>query len=598
MKRILLVCVFLTCCALTGAELPKLKPIPSTQAFSFAVLGDNRGDESGEQPTAFLQVVEAVDREEPAFVLDTGDMIYGHKVDEEQVREQWRIYKQTTRRLRSPIFHIPGNHDLWNETSARIYRELWGNTYYAFDYGNSRFIGLDTESSNGRLGDQQFQWLQQQLETFAGQNVFVFFHRPVFPVGPAIGSSLDQYPTERDRVHQLFKQHRNVLRGVFAGHEHLYSFQERDGVPYYTTGGAGAPLYTAPELGGFHHFLMARVAGSHLDVEVKKQCAAARELEKPRSIEPGEVLETWPQGLFWFAWDRTAMVELSSESASDGNRASRLNFDLAQYPWPVLVLAPATPWDLSKVDSLKLDAYVPENLGAPVSVTTTLEGAVKHEAVSVSLKPGWNTITTQLDGQWISMQERSKIQTLEWSIASAKSDVRGYLLFDNLRSVSRKSTTASTATTLESWERPLLWRTFDESVRAEIFQPDKNNGKHGLLLHCDFLKCPRPILFAQLNPPWDLSKVKALVLQMERTPALPDDLKIGLSFRSRDIQFAAPPVPLRKGVTQLRFELTSDWLPQNTRIAAEQVALTLNTSNTARRVELVLTSLSADDLEH
>jgi hypothetical protein len=590
--RICLICLCFVLVAPEAAELPTLLPIPSTQAFSFAILGDNRGDDSGQQPPAFLQVLQAADRESLAFVLDTGDMIYGHKTDEAQVREQWRIYSQTVRRLRSPIFHVPGNHDIWSEASGRIYRELWGKTYYAFDYGNSRFIGLDTETARGRLGEEQINWLEQQLKTFTGQNVFLFFHRPLFPVDGGIGSSLDGYPVEHDRIHLLFKQHRNVIRGVFAGHEHLYSFQERDGVPYYITGGGGAPLYAAPELGGFHHFLVARVLGSHVDVELRKECAARRELEKPRLVEPGEVLESWRQGLMWYAWDRTASIELTPERASDGNSALRLNFDLAQYAWPVLVLAPATVWDMRKIDSLKLDAYLPDN-SIPITVTTALQGTIKHEAPPVSLKPGWNTITTGLDAQWFPPTARSNIQTLEWSISSTNSNSRGYLIFDNLRSLSRSSTDATAVKTLESWERPLLWRTFDETVRAEVIQPDNTGTNHGLLVHLDFWKCARPVIFAQLNPPWNLAKLKALILQVDKTSTLPDDLTIGLSFRTRDVQFAGPPLPLPRGAAQLRFELSSNWLPEANRVAAEQIALTLISTNILRPVDILLRNLSA-----
>src|SRR6185369_8671449 len=106
--------------------LPQPPHIDSAQPFTFAVFGDNRGDESGEQPPAFSQLLEAINHRNPAFVLDTGDMIYGHTRDEEQLREQWRIYTAAAKRLRPLLFHVPGNHDIWNSWSPRIYRELWG----------------------------------------------------------------------------------------------------------------------------------------------------------------------------------------------------------------------------------------------------------------------------------------------------------------------------------------------------------------------------------------------------------------------------------------------------------------------------------------
>jgi len=46
--------------------------------FTFVVLGDNRGDESGRPPAVFLECLRAIDGEAPSFVLNTGDMINGY----------------------------------------------------------------------------------------------------------------------------------------------------------------------------------------------------------------------------------------------------------------------------------------------------------------------------------------------------------------------------------------------------------------------------------------------------------------------------------------------------------------------------------------
>src|SRR5258708_26645184 len=89
--------------ALCAADSPQLPNIPPNQPFTFAVLGDNRGDDSGQQPPAFLQILRAVNAQAPAFVLDTGDMIYGHTADETRAREQWRVYHEAIRHFRAPI---------------------------------------------------------------------------------------------------------------------------------------------------------------------------------------------------------------------------------------------------------------------------------------------------------------------------------------------------------------------------------------------------------------------------------------------------------------------------------------------------------------
>lgn len=587
MKRVWSGCLLLMAIGSQAADPgpPGLPSIPTGQPFTFAVFGDNRGDDTGQQPPAFLQVLKALEDEAPALVLDTGDMIYGHSSDEGRVREQWRIYREEIGRARrAPIFHVPGNHDIWDEPSARIYRELWGPTYYAFDCGNARFVGLDTETARGRLGEEQLRWLEQQLESSGQRNVFVFLHRPLFPVDGAIGSSLDEYPSERDRIHSLFVRNHAIIRGVFAGHEHLYSFQERDGVPYYISGGGGAPLYMAPELGGFHHFILVHVMGHRVEMELKKVAAPQRQLEKPRPIARGEVLESWRDGLFWYAWDRTATIELTPDRASEGRRGLRLNFDLDQYAWPVLVLPLASPLDLDQYESVSLDVYVPRPPGGPFLLTPSLEAATKLEGPPVRLKAGWNTITTDWNGQLGSRSERRKINGLEWSLSGEGQKTRGYVVFDNLRAKRRSPTGNVETESLESFERPLLWRVFDESVRAEITGTNSPVERPGLRLHADFAQCSRPVIFAQLNPPWDLTKVNALLLQMAVEAEPPKDLTIGLTFRAKDVEYAAPALPFHRGTGQMRFDLRGNWLPRQIRAAVEQIGFVLVSTNSTAEI--------------
>ena len=572
---------------------PALQQISPSQRFTFVVLGDNRGDDTGEQPPSFFQVLKAVQAEAPALILDSGDMIYGRTFDSTRVRQQWRIYHQAIAGLRAALFHVPGNHDIWDESSGRIYRELWGKTYFAVDYGNSRFIGLDTESAGGQLGQQQVQWLEQQVETCPQRNLFFFMHRPLFPVDGGIGSSLDAYPAERDRVHNLFVRNREKVQGVFAGHEHIYNFQVRDGVPYYTSGGAGAPLYAPPELGGFHHFLLVHVDDNKVKVELKKVSAETRPLEKPKSVAPKQLLENWGSGLLWFAWDRTASVELTSEQASQGQRALRLNFDLEQYAWPVLVVAPVSPWDVNNWDSFSMDVYVPESLGAGVVVTPALQGATKHATHSTELKPGWNTVTASIPVASLSHREAGQINSLEWSLSTTGKRARKFVVFDNFQLRRRDSLNGGSAELLDGFERPLLWRVFDESVRAQTLTTNNPGSPHGLLVNLDFLACNRPAIFARLNPPWDLTKVKALLLDLKVAKGLPEDLSIILSLRANEVEYASRPVALRSGSNHVSFDLSGNWLPIEVRAAGEQVEFRLLSSNRTRAGSVVFEQLRA-----
>jgi len=352
------------------------------------------------------------------------------------------------------------------------------------------------------------------------------------------------------------------------------------------------------------------------------------------------LLESWQEGLFWYAWDRTATIELTPDCASQGLRGLRLNFDSTQYAWPVLVLSLATPWNLADSDLLNIDVYVPtlphEPRGgagsplpagpgragdegksiharggqrtarptfarvsptahSPLSITAALQGAAKHEAPPIELKPGWNTIATPLNAPWLPAAERGNVRELEWGLSTEDNGSAGYVVFDNLRIRRHKRDQGSAMELLESWERPLLWRVFDETVGAETIRSTIPDKKTSLVLHLDFSKCSRPVLFAKLNPPWDLSKAKGLSLQMRLPINLPDDLSIALAFRAKEVQFQTPPLLLHAGLNEARFDLTGSWLPQRTRAAAEQVEFTLVSTNTARPIDITFEKLSAGD---
>jgi 3',5'-cyclic AMP phosphodiesterase CpdA len=169
-----------------------------------------------------------------------------------------------------PVYHAPGNHDLRNRFGPRLWKEYLGPTFYGFDYGGARFIALDTETDRHRLGTRQFKWLAGQLVDAKGKTVFLYLHEPLYPVSKHVGGSMDVYPRERDALHELLVLHRDEIGAVFAGHEHIYNVQVRDGIKYYITGGGGAPLHGKRPKGGFHHFLLVTMKDARPTIEVRE----------------------------------------------------------------------------------------------------------------------------------------------------------------------------------------------------------------------------------------------------------------------------------------------------------------------------------------
>lgn len=551
--------------------------------LTFAVLGDNRGDSDGVQSAVFAEMVRAVNEASPQLVLNVGDMINGYAgEDETQLRRLWKGYQTAAASLNAPIRHVPGNHDVFDALSASLWQHLWGPTYYAFEEDGVLFIALDTETEENRLGPAQFDWLARQLQEAAGRTVFVFLHRPLFPVNGHRGLSLDVYPEERDRLHQLFMRHRRRIKGVFQGHEHLYHFEQRDGVPYYILGGGGEELYAPPELGGFYHFLLVRVEGEAVQAEVRR---VGQQAEPPRPvtvIEPGVLLEEWRSPHFWYTWDHSVTKEWACETMGTGtgpgckahasgtsrpepvpifSRGLRVWFDFARYEWPVLMtpIYPCEDW--SAVEQVCVDVFVPECLTG-LEITLALLAEHAHQAPSVPLLAGWNAVAIGLDGSWLPAEARRSIREVEWHLSSGGGRFAGWVVFDHCRTTPLMFQ--------ETWEGGLLWGAYDETVRQARAPATHFPGGGGLQISFDLARCPSPVLYAALNPVWDLSRVRQLTMDVYQ-PESPGVLQLSLMLVSRNARSRAPAMALRAGWNKVAVELEGDWLAPATRARVEQM---------------------------
>jgi len=264
-------------------------PLPSEAStagvtkFSFIAYGDTRGRHDGTQIQAEHQlVIESMigtikrartSADSIRFVLQSGDAVVNGSIN-----EQWSVsYVPLIDRLTTeggvPYFLSVGNHDVGSSTNLadprrvsgmRNYlaanaalippdgspRRLNGYPTYAFGYGNSFFIAVDSDIPDDSV---QFAWMTRQLETLDRrryQNVVVFFHHPPFSSGPHGGGRIEsQAASVRARWMPLFRQHH--VRLLLTGHEHLFEhFVERwtdasgtHRIDQIVSGGGGAPLY-------------------------------------------------------------------------------------------------------------------------------------------------------------------------------------------------------------------------------------------------------------------------------------------------------------------------------------------------------------------
>jgi predicted phosphodiesterase len=218
--------------------------------FRFVVIGDNRTGTA-----VYGQLVDAIVKESPAFVVSTGDVISDGKN-----LEEWNEFVRISSPLTMPYFLTPGNHEISGKAAEAMYKGLVdqpGNKlYYSFEVGDALFIVLDSEEpgKEAKVTGEQYKWLEEQLKGSRDKFKFVFVHRPLYPAKMLhFTACLSRHKDCRDSLECLLEKYKVDV--LFAGHEHLYKRQYVCGVTHIITGGGGAPLYASEKEGGFNHYI-------------------------------------------------------------------------------------------------------------------------------------------------------------------------------------------------------------------------------------------------------------------------------------------------------------------------------------------------------
>jgi len=216
--------------------------------FTFVVYGDNRTDHQ-----AHAAVTQAIRIAAPDVLINTGDLVgFGGAVD------QWRQFFTIERALlrESVLYPVLGNHEIIQDPHGQQFRryfELPGNElYYAFTWGNVRFVAIDGEVNvSGGFGPDPAQraWLLKALETArddpAIDHVVGFVHKGPFSSHPV--------RTGNAGLRKVLPELQAAgLTLLVSGHDHFYERgTSAGGLSYFVLGSGGAPLY--PTIGPGHH---------------------------------------------------------------------------------------------------------------------------------------------------------------------------------------------------------------------------------------------------------------------------------------------------------------------------------------------------------
>ncbi|MBN2457290.1 MAG: metallophosphoesterase [Sedimentisphaerales bacterium] len=264
--------------------------------FQFVIVSDRTG---GHRPGVFADAIGKINLLRPEFVICIGDLIEGYTEDKEEIGRQWQEFDDLIERLQMPFFYVPGNHDIANQQMLDEWNRRFGRPYYHFIYHNVLFLCLDTEG--GYKEHKESQLSDEQIEYFRGvlsknPNVrwtLIFLHRPLWEHDNQSWLEFEELLTESNYT-------------VFAGHEHQYAMNIRNGRKFIrlaTTGGNSSLNGTT--VGAFDHIVWATMTdygpllanllldGIYDENVTPYHIASAAKFLKEK-IDSGEVIQSEP----------------------------------------------------------------------------------------------------------------------------------------------------------------------------------------------------------------------------------------------------------------------------------------------------------------
>jgi hypothetical protein len=296
----------------TGVEHTFVTQRAAGSTFTFDIQGDSHPERVKKQFDAnlYTKTLLSATADQPDFYMTIGDDFSVDalkNVNQQTVTAQYVNQRQWLGLVDVPVFLVNGNHEqaamanlngtadnvaVWAQNARNAYYpqpapDLFytGDTeqvqfigqlrdYYAFTWGDALFVVIDPywHSSqtvdnqfgagqgqkskrdlwNVTLGDAQYQWFRQTLETSSAKYKFVFAHHVngtgrggidvanTFEWGDAANLTVHR-PGWDKTIQQLMAD--NHVTIFFQGHDHLFVRQELDGVIYQTLPTPADPNY-------------------------------------------------------------------------------------------------------------------------------------------------------------------------------------------------------------------------------------------------------------------------------------------------------------------------------------------------------------------
>jgi len=227
----------------------------------------------------FARVGEAVAREQPDLVINSGDISLDGASNESDLREARRLHDA----MGSPCRFIPGNHDLGDNvdvpgahggaiTAERRARYLnhFGQDWWSLDAPGWRIVGVNAQlfASDLIAAQEQLQFIANAASDASERRFALFIHKPLCDqrVDEDVVGGRFLNPSPRRALLTAFGRAAPAL--IASGHVHQYRSSEVDGARHiwapstaYFMPDRRQPRYGLKEVGFVVHEL--REDGSH-----------------------------------------------------------------------------------------------------------------------------------------------------------------------------------------------------------------------------------------------------------------------------------------------------------------------------------------------
>jgi len=226
----------------------------------------------------------------PDFVISGGDLVFDAAATPlPRAKLVYDLYRETTKPLTVPIYHVVGNHDVFGIAAAsgaapsdpmygkRMFEDRIGKRYFSMSHKGWHFLFLDSvflkgDSFIGRVDDDQLTWLETELAAIPkGRPLVIVTHIPLVTAFPQYASS----PAPPETLHVTNAAEvlnllwsRN-LKAVLQGHTHVRENVLYNGCQFITSGAVCGNWWRGPRFGHPEGFGVITMSGEELHWEYR-----------------------------------------------------------------------------------------------------------------------------------------------------------------------------------------------------------------------------------------------------------------------------------------------------------------------------------------